>query len=231
MLCQVRTNPTASHSERWSSWNGYSAILLTAGGQFPLRADAREMTPNGRSWQVLTWSWACSTGHPASDQVLETAANAAWPYALLCAWTFLNDQDAAPDLMDHAVQIASDYVARHPDASSRKLTSRIKSEIKRRAKQLAAVRKYEHSYGLSLDLEAFCASESDIEQRIYANEMFARLSPFAQLVVNRRWLGYTWREIGRSVEMDPTEVRNAYFLELESLLKNLAPPGDSPKCV
>ena len=39
------------------------------------------MPPNGRSWQVLTWSWACTTGHPASDQVLEAAANAAWPYA------------------------------------------------------------------------------------------------------------------------------------------------------
>ena len=32
------------------------------------------MPPNGRSWKELTWSWAYSTGHPASDQKLEAAA-------------------------------------------------------------------------------------------------------------------------------------------------------------
>src|SRR5215472_3501844 len=57
------------------------------------------MPPNGRSWQVPTWSWACTTGHPASDQVLEAAANAAWPYAQLCASTYLNDEGSARELM------------------------------------------------------------------------------------------------------------------------------------
>src|SRR5271163_2342810 len=79
------------------------------------------MQPQGRIWQELTWSWAYSTGHPASDQRLEAAAKVAWPYALLCAWTYLNDHAAAHDLMDHAVQNAFDYLGRHtecPDKSS-----------------------------------------------------------------------------------------------------------------
>lgn len=38
--------------------------------------------------------------HPASDQKLEIAAKAAWPYALLCSWSYLNDLAAAHDLMD-----------------------------------------------------------------------------------------------------------------------------------
>lgn len=188
------------------------------------------MPPNCRSRQVLTWSWACSTGHPASDQVLEAAANAAWPYSLLCAWTFLNDQDAAHDLMDHAVQNASDYVVRHPDAPVGKVSARIKSELRRRAKQYADRRKREQSYGSLADLEPIYACQPDIEQRIYANEMFAHLSSFAQAIFGRRWQGYSWREIGRDLEMDYSEVRRAYFRELESLVQNLSRSGDSPKC-
>jgi len=75
-----------------------------------------------------------------------------------------------------------------------------------------------------------CACQPDIERQIYASEIFARLSPFAQGIVNRRWLGYSWREIGRELEMDYSEVRKAYFRELGSLVRELAQPGDSAKC-
>ncbi len=78
------------------------------------------MQPHGRIWQELTWSWAYSTGHPTSDQRLEAAAKTAWPYALLCAWTYLNDHAAAHDLMDHAVQNAFDYLGRHHGLSGQK---------------------------------------------------------------------------------------------------------------
>src|ERR1700691_1385886 len=142
------------------------------------------MPPNGPSRQELTWSWVCSTGHPASDQALEAAAKAAWPYALLCAWTYLNDRDAAHDLMDHAVQNVSDYISRHPDAPSNKLTARMKSVLRRRAKQMAAVRHRELQYGSLLDLERINSGQPEAEQRVYANEMFARLSPFARSIVN-----------------------------------------------
>ncbi len=55
--------------------------------------------------------------------------------------------------MDHAAQNASDYIARHPDVSLHKLTARIKSELRRRAKQLAAKRRHEILYGSIADLE------------------------------------------------------------------------------
>jgi len=100
------------------------------------------MPPNGRRWQVLTWSWACTTGHPASDQVLE-AANAAWPYAQLCAWTYLNDEDTAHELMDYAIQNATEYIGRHPSATPAKLGARIKSRIRRQAHWLANRQKRE----------------------------------------------------------------------------------------
>ena len=83
------------------------------------------MTPNDSNRKELTWSWAYSTGHLASDQKLEAAARAAWPYSFLCAWTHLNDHDAAVDLMDHVIHNASQYLARHIDAPEQKLTARI----------------------------------------------------------------------------------------------------------
>jgi hypothetical protein len=111
------------------------------------------MPPRGRNWKELTWSWAYSTGHPASDQKLEAAAHAAWPYAFLCAWAYLNDHDAAVDLMDHAVQNASKYIVRNGDPPPNKLAARIKSVIRRRAGQLAAKRKRELPSGSMYDME------------------------------------------------------------------------------
>jgi hypothetical protein len=46
------------------------------------------MPPRGPGWEELTWSWAYTAGHQASDQKLEAAAKAAWSYSLLCAWTY-----------------------------------------------------------------------------------------------------------------------------------------------
>lgn len=187
------------------------------------------MPPRGRSWEELTWSWAYSTGHPASDQMLEAAAKAAWPYAMLCAWTYLNDHDAAHDLMDHSVQNASDYITRHPDSPTDKMTARIKSMIRRRAKQLAAKKSREVLSGSLSDLEYLYSGQSDAEQRVYANELFGRLSPFGQSIVRWRWVGYTWREIAKQLDMDHTAVRRAYFREMGLLLQDLSPSGDFAK--
>ena len=188
------------------------------------------MTPNGSNWKVLTWSWAHSTGHPASDQKLEAAAHAAWSYASLCAWTYLNDHDAAVDLMDHAAHNASQYLARHSDTPEQKLTARIKSVIRRRARQLAAKRSREFPSGSMRDMEQLHVGHPEAEQRAYARQLFSRLSPTAQSIFDWRWLGYSWREIGGKLEMDHSAVRRAYFQELGLVLRSLSPPGESPKC-
>jgi len=109
------------------------AILVVKSPSGPMLAKP-PMEPH---WEDLTWSWAWSTGHIASDQKLEPAAKAAWPYALLCAWTYLRDGDEAHDLMEHAVHNAGEYFVRHPDSTEQKLTARIRSVVRRRAKQLA----------------------------------------------------------------------------------------------
>ncbi len=188
------------------------------------------MPPTGPSREELTWSWAYTTGHQASDQKLEAAAKAAWSYSLLCARTYLNDQDAAHELMEHAVHNASQYVVRHPDAPPEKLVARIKSVIRRRARQLSAKLSRELSVGSMLDMESLLTGELEAEKRVFANELLSRLSPFARAIVNRRSEGYTWREIAGELEMDHTAVRRAYLRELEALLQGLSRSGDSPKC-
>jgi DNA-binding NarL/FixJ family response regulator len=187
------------------------------------------MTPNGRSWKDLTWSWAYSTGHPASDQKLEAAARSAWPYASLCAWTYLNDQDFAVDLMDHAVHNASQYLLRHSDTPEQKLTSRIKSVIRRRARQLAAKHRRELPSGSMRDMEQFHVDHSEAEQTAYAKELFLRLSPTARSIFEWRSLGYSWREIAGKLDMDHSAVRRAYFREMGLVFSSFFPPGDSPK--
>jgi DNA-directed RNA polymerase specialized sigma24 family protein len=131
--------------------------------------------------------------------------------------------------MDHAVHNAYLYVTRHPDSTSEKLIARIKSVIRRRAKQLSARRSRELSSGSMLDMEHLMAGQLDAEERVYINELLSGLSPFARSIVNRRWHGYTWRQIAGELEMDHTAVRRAYLRELESLLQSLSMSGESPK--
>jgi DNA-directed RNA polymerase specialized sigma24 family protein len=127
--------------------------------------------------------------------------------------------------MDHAVENAFGYLGRHPDCPDNKLASRIKSVIKRRARQQSVKRNREIQYGSLLDLDQIYVGRSEAEQRVYANELFARLSPFAQSIVEWRWLGYSWRKIAEHLDMDHTAVRRAYFRELESLRQTLSQLG------
>ena len=187
------------------------------------------MPPSESHWEELTWSWAWSTGRRTSDQKLEPAAKAAWPYALLCAWSYLNDRDAAHDLMDHAVHKADEYLARHPDVADQKLVAHFKSFIRRRAKQIARKESHEIAYGLLPDLEHLLFRSPDVEQRVIAGEMLTRLSPVAQFVLDRRDQGYSWRQIAAGLELDHTVVRRAYFRELKSLLRSLSRSGESPR--
>ena len=197
------------------------------GGSIPSPGRCSRMPPSKPHRDDLTWSWTWSTDHPASDQKLEPAAKAAWPYALLCAWGYLNDRDSAHDLMDHTVQNVADYLTRHPESPDWKLLARFKSVLRRRAKQLAHKHDREIPYGSLIDLEHLLIQLPDIEQRVMAREMLVQLSPFAQLVFNRRNTGYSWREIATELDVDHTVIRRAYFRELRSLLPNVFRSGDS----
>jgi len=236
-----RPQSSYTHSRHLGSWFGaQEQIFLSreSASALPIMSTlvvnpppgrCSRMPPSESHWEELTWSWAWSTGHRASDQKLEPAAKAAWPYALLCAWSYLNDRDAAHDLMDHAVRKANEYFDRHPEVADQKLVAHFKSFIRRRAQQMARKQSHEIAYGLLPDLEHLLIGSSNVEQRVIADEMFARLSPVTQFVLNRRHLGYTWREVAVELEVDHTVIRRAYFRELKSLLRSVSRSGESPR--
>ena len=132
--------------------------------------------------------------------------------------------------MDHAVQNTFDYLVRHPGCSETKLLWRLKSVIKRRARQQLTRRRREIPSGSLLDLEAMYAGPSDAEQRVYASELLARLSPFARSIAEWRQVGYSWRKIAQHLDMDHTTVRRAYFREVESLLNTFSQSGELSGC-
>jgi DNA-directed RNA polymerase specialized sigma24 family protein len=131
--------------------------------------------------------------------------------------------------MEHAVRNTGEYFSRHPDTTEQKLAARIRSVIRRRAKQMAHQRRREVASGSFLDLEHLRASTGEVEESTIASELFSRLSPFAQSVLNRREFGYTWRDIAVEMDLDHTVVRRAYFRELQSLLRSLSRPGEPPR--
>jgi hypothetical protein len=198
-------------------------------GWLPSLNGRSQMEPKSRTWQELTWSWAFSTGSQAPDQRLAVAAEAAWPYALLCAWSYLNDRDAAHDLMDYAIQKTAEYGERHADFPVKKLTWHMKSSLKRCAQKQAARRRFEVLYGSLADLEKLRMGGPSADQQVYAKELFDSLSPFAQSIANWRVIGYSWREIASELEMDHTVVRRAYFREVDSVIDNLSRSGDPCK--
>jgi hypothetical protein len=188
------------------------------------------MPPKCSDWQELTWSWAYSTGYPAFDQRIEAAAKAAWPYALLCAWTYLNDGDSAYDLMDHAIHTSSEYIRNHPDVPTEHLVVKLKDIIRSRSKRIATKSNREVPFGSLIDLEKMLAVPPQAEQMAIAGELFGRLSPFTQSVVRWRLLGYSWREIGQQLEMHHTAIRRAYLRELEILLESIPSRGGIRSC-
>jgi DNA-directed RNA polymerase specialized sigma24 family protein len=117
-----------------------------------------------------------------------------------------------------------------PGCTETKLLWRMKSVIKRRARQQSTKRNREIPYGSLLDLEAMYTGPSDAEQRVYASELLARLSPFARSITEWRWLGYSWRKIAQHLDMDHTAVRRAYFREVESLLNTFSQSGELSGC-
>ena len=102
--------------------------------------------------------------------------------------------------------------------------------LRRRARQIAAKRSREILYGLFVDMEDLYVVQPEVEQRIYAYELFERLSPFAQTIVDWRSMDYSWREIAAKVELDHTSVRRAFNREVKSLLQDLSQPGEMSQC-
>lgn len=168
------------------------------------------------------WEWIAPSPSAGTNQLVRAAARRGWSYAVWCAWTYLHDHDAAFDLMDAAVENVAAYVSRLDGCcTEERITCRLRSVLKRVAKQKAKKRRLEFPCGLLTDLENIISLQtqpSDLEQMIVVRDIVRRLSPQAKAILDWLTMGYSWRQIARHIGVDRMKLRRAYDREINSVV-------------
>jgi len=110
-----------------------------------------------------------------------------------------------------------------PRPSAEKLTARLRSQVRRVTKQMANRRRKEEAVGSAHDLELNCASTDspDPTDVMLIQEVLDLLSPQAREVAVWLWMGYSWREIGKTFEVDHNSIRLAFRREADAALERL----------
>lgn len=165
--------------------------------------------------------WYFGSQERDAEDLLSKACALAWPYARYCALRYLHDGDAAYDLMDAAVANTERYCRRHQEARTpTQIFARMLSTVKRLSIKAAGRRREIYCGTLSdLDLFAKLTSTPDVEQAVYASEVFASLSERSRSITMWRIEGYTWRQIARKLGSHHSSVQYKYNQELRKLLK------------
>jgi DNA-binding NarL/FixJ family response regulator len=152
------------------------------------------------------------------------AVQTTWSYAQLSAWTYLHDEALGADIMEAAIKVIYSYAQRtSPMPPVEKLTARLRSQIRRVAKQMANRRRKEENAGSVRDLElAYNPSVTpDPTDTLLIKEVLDLLSPRAREVATWIWMGYSWREIGQTVDVDHNSIRLAFHRETDAALTRL----------
>jgi len=175
-------------------------------------------------------SWMCgSTLEEETRQRLIAAACHAWPYARKSAWCYLQDESLAPELLESALLVVQAYAKKQsPAPDIRKLGARLRSQIRRVAKQRANHLRLEDRRGSLLDLDplALQTAATQIES-LFVTEVLDRLSPAARNVAYAISVGFSWREIATQLATDQSTVRRAFRREILAVLNDRK--DDSPQ--
>ena len=159
----------------------------------------------------------------AARELLLAAARSAWPYARRSAWSYLHDESLAAELLEKAVEKITPYVGRASSLpSSAKVLARLRSEVRRLAKQEAHRRRFEEYRGTVLDLELLAPTYvPNMEERLLLEEFLNLVSPYGRIIAQGLRLGYTWREIADDFNTDHSAVRRAFRREADAALLKL----------
>jgi DNA-directed RNA polymerase specialized sigma24 family protein len=103
------------------------------------------------------------------------------------------------------------------------LAARLRSQVRRVAKQKANRQRKEECVGSLLDMERDhrMSETSDLTEMVLIKEIVGRLSPEARTVATWIWMGYSWREIGKTLDIDQDSVRLAFRREADRVLSEL----------
>ncbi|HEY6375632.1 MAG TPA: hypothetical protein VIX90_08920 [Edaphobacter sp.] len=168
------------------------------------------------------WRW-----NDSLDEWLRTrlaaAAQATWPYAQISAWSYLHDETMAREILEDALDVVRSYALRFSSPPSQeKITARLRSQVRRIAKQKANRTRLVTPTGDLRDLERYASTETpDPTDALLLEQVLTLLSPQAKEVATWIWMGYSWREIGRSFGIDHNTVRLAFRRETSAALIQL----------
>src|SRR5664279_5280824 len=159
----------------------------------------------------------------AARELLLAAARLAWPYARRSAWSYLHDETLAAELLEKAVEIVTPYVSRGSTLpSSQKLVARLRSQVRRLARQEAHRRRHEKCIGTIFDLATIAPSHStDVDERLFLEKLLELLSPFSRIIAQGLRMGRTFREIAKDFDSDHSTVSRAFRRDVDAALTEL----------
>ena len=141
-------------------------------------------------------------------QQLLSAVESTWPFAHMTAWSYLHDEAQAAEIIEEALEKVRAYaLASSPAPTTQKLTARLHSQIRRIAKQRAN-RIKEEPIGSLDDLDSLLQPHfSDPSEQLFLEQVLAELTPRARDVAGWLQMGYSWREIGATFDLDHSSLR------------------------
>lgn len=168
------------------------------------------------------WKWRDVLKEDLRNAIA-AAVQATLAYAQLSAWSYLHDTALTGEIVEEAIERVHSYaLCCSPPPSQAKLTARLRSQVRRIAKQRANLNSKEIYAGELYDLELYAPSFTpDPTQTLLIGEVLERLSPQAQKIADWIWMGYSWREIGKAFEIDHNCLRLAFRRETDAALIQL----------
>lgn len=171
------------------------------------------------------WRWR-ERLEPELRVSLLKAVNENAPFARRFAWSLLQDEAMEPTIMDESLLVLMGYIEKSTvPPTPENLRLRLRSEIKRATKKLARRQRMEAPVGLLPNLELLespsRALSLDPTDAVLLFEIVELLSPRAREVADWIRLGYTWREIGRSMEISHASIQRSFRREVDLALLKL----------
>lgn len=169
----------------------------------------------------VLWKWENSLDEALRQQLL-SAVESTWPFAHMTAWSYLHDEAQAAEIVEEALEKVRAYaVGSLPAPTTQKLTARLHSQIRRIAKQRAN-RIKEEPIGSLDDLDSLLQPHfNDPSDQVFLEQVLAELTPRARDVAAWLQMGYSWREIGATFELDHSSLRRAFKREGAAALLKL----------
>lgn len=169
------------------------------------------------------WKWRDSL-----TEELQAGLRAAYeevlPFARYTSWSYLHDGTLAAELLEAAMDSIYPFALKSsPAPPIAKLAARLRSQVRRVAKQRANRQSKEECAGSLHDMERnhLISETLDVNEMILIKEIVGRLSPEARNIATWIWMGYSWREIGKTLDIDQDSIRLAFRREADRVLSEL----------